>query len=257
MNNIFDQMAAKDPIDPPESEHRAVDSPPEPGAGGENAVRTSVEIRTALQELLRHGYVEESSRQDLLRRIIIHQQAIGGALEPLDLALRIDTHRGVAFLAISPSHSEMQGPEEAESDEDAWSHPLVRKQRLTLEQSLLVAILRQAFVMHEQEFGVGQSPAKMSVDELLPTFLTYFGESGSDSRDENRLLQLLDQLKAYGIVSEVDKKHEVTIRPLIAHLASPESLAGLLSVLRENVQAADNPDSTVEPEPTDEIGEVE
>jgi hypothetical protein len=44
---------------------------------------------------------------------------------------------------------------------------------------------------------------------------------------------LLEQLKTHGVVSEVDKKQEVTIRPLIAHLANPESLAALLRVIKE------------------------
>ncbi len=245
MKNIFDQMASEESPGAPPVEHDLADdeTPAQLSATGVDLAPTSPDIKAVVQELLKHGYVEESNRQDLFRRIIIHQPSIAQALEPLDLAIRVDTHRGVAFLAIAPKQSEMQGQFETESDEDGWSHPLVRKQRLTLEQSLLIAILRQAFVMHEQESGVGQSPAKMTVDELLPNFLIYFGESGSDSKDENRLLQLLDQLKAHGIVSEVDKKHEVTIRPLIAHLASPESLTGLLRVLKEKLQAT-NGDQT-------------
>lgn len=237
MTNIFDQMASEDePSDPTAEQALASDdTASQISASVEDVAQTSPDIKAVVQELLKQGYVEESNRQELFRRIIIHQQSITKALEPLDLAIRIDSHRGVAFLAIAPKPSELDGQLGVESDEDGWSHPLVRKQRLTLEQSLLVAILRQAFVMHEQESGVGQSPAKIAVDELLPNFLTYFGESGSDSKDENRLLQLLDQLKAHGIVSEVDKKHEVTIRPLIAHLASPESLTQLLSVLKEKV----------------------
>lgn len=238
MTNIFDQMASEE--DPGDStfEHAlaADDTPSQLSASVEDIAQTSPDLKAVVQELLKHGYVEETNRQELFRRIIIHHQSIGQALEPLDLAIRIDSHRGVAFLAIAPKQSEINEQFDVESDADGWSHPLVRKQRLTLEQSLLIAILRQAFVMHEQESGVGQSPAKIAVDDLLPNFLTYFGESGSDSRDENRLLQLLDQLKAHGIVSEVDKKHEVTIRPLIAHLASPESLTDLLTVLKENLQ---------------------
>ena len=239
MTNIFDQMASEE--DPDNSIIERVltseDTPADIVASAEDLAKTSPEIKAAMQELLKLGYVEETNRQEFFRSVIIHQQSINNALEPLDLSVRIDSHRGVAFLAIAPSTSNAYQPVEGDSEEDGWSHPLVRKQRLTLEQSLLVAILRQAFVMHEQESGVGQSPAKFAIDELLPNFLTYFGESGSDSRDENRLLQLLDQLKSYGIVSEVDKKHEVTIRPLIAHLASPESLTHLLTVLREKQQA--------------------
>jgi len=258
MNNIFDQMASED-----ESRNPSFDSQLETdfesdaevtfndqhaeGSENENKVsRTSPEIKTVVQELLKNGYLEQSNRQELFRRVNIHQQSINDVLEPLDLALRVDTYRGVAFLTVAQPQSAMLTHEQTDSeDEDGWSHPLVRKQRLTLEQSLLVAILRQTFMMHEQESGVGQSAAKISVDELLPNFLTYFGDSGSDTKDENRLLQLLDQLKAHGIVSEVDKKHEITIRPLIAHFASPESLAALLGVLKENLL---KPDDTVEGE---------
>jgi hypothetical protein len=140
----------------------------------------------------------------------------------------------VAFLQIAKPDLDES------SQQDGWSHPLVRKQRLTLEQSLLVAILRQAFAMHEQEYGVGQSTSKLSIDELLPTFLTYFGDTGSDAKNENRLLQLLEQLKTHGIVSELDAKQEVVIRPLIAHLANPESLSALLAVLNSAKATATN-----------------
>lgn len=242
MTNIFDQMAAEeDPVDPTAQHALDFDDRPSQLSSNVDEVgQTSPEIKTVVQELLKNGYIEETNRQELFRRIIIHQQSISNALEPLDLAVRIDSHRGIAFLAIAPKPSEINGQFGIEPDEDGWSHPLVRKQRFTLEQSLLVAILRQAFVIHEQESGVGQSQAKVAVDDLLPNFLTYLGESGSDSKDENRLLQLLDQLKAHGVVSEVDKKHEVTIRPLIAHLASPESLTELLTVLKEKRQTNNN-----------------
>jgi hypothetical protein len=176
---------------------------------------------------LKHGFVEEARKADMFRQAIVRQQDVAAALEPLDLELRLDTHRGIAFLKVAESACGTA------DDAVAWKHSLVRRQRLTLEQSLLIAILRQAFVMHEQESGVGQSTAKIAVDDLLPHFLTYLEDSGSDAKNESRLLNLLDQLKTYGIVSEIDKKHEVTIRPLIAHLANPESLQALLRSLQD------------------------
>ncbi len=57
---------------------------------------------------------------------------------------------------------------------------------------MLVALLRQAFVMHEQESGVGQGAAIVAVDELLPQFMAYMGDSGSDAKNESRLLNLLE-----------------------------------------------------------------
>ncbi len=248
MTNIFDQMAKGDAD---ESSETFVDEalPPvyedleasQDGAAQEsNSTRTPTEVKEVIQELLKHGFLEESKRPELFRRSMVYQQEIALTLEPLDLTMRLDTHRGLAFLAIVPSSIESSITQE---DDEGWAHPLVRRQRLTLEQSLLIAILRQAFVRHEQESGVGQQVAKIAVDDLLPQFMTYLGDTGSDTKNESRLLNLLDQLKTYGIVSEVDKKHEVTIRPLIAHLASPESLAALLAVLKEQAQAAKLPES--------------
>ena len=231
MKNIFDRMVTE----VEDSSEATGDMLAQPSTNGnpcagasDGSIRTPSEVKEVTQELLKHGFLEEAQDSNLFRRTIIHEREIAAALEPLDLVLRLDSHRGVAFLAVAQAANECSG-----GVEEGWAHRLVRRQRLTLEQSLLVALLRQAFVMHEQESGVGQSAASIAVDELLPQFLAYSGDSGSDAKNESRLLNLLDQLKTYGIVSEVDKKHEVTIRPLIAHLAGPESLTALLAVLKE------------------------
>lgn len=192
---------------------------------GPNA-NTAAAVKRSTQELLRHGSLEESQKRELFRFVMIHRSEIAAVLEPLDLELRIDEHRGVAFLQVA------QSAYASFEDADVWTHPLVRRQRLTLEQSLLVAMLRQAFVIHEQESGIGECAAKIAVDELLPQFSAYLGDSGSDTKNESRLLILLDQLKPYGIISEVDKNQEIVIRPLIVHLANPESLSSLLAMFK-------------------------
>jgi hypothetical protein len=241
MSNIFDRMTNSnipahetgddvDVVAGPDSDPG--DNAANSGKGGETI---SAELKAAVQELLKHGYLEEANRQGLFRRVVLHQAAIEKILEPLDFSLRVDSHRGIAFVVITPSDDDRS------DEDDGWAHPLVRKQRMTLEQSLLVAILRQAFAIHEQESGVGQSVAKIAIDDLLPSFMVYLGDSGSDAKNESRLLQLLEQLKAYGIVSEVDANQEVVIRPLIAHLANPESLAALLRVLQEQRDTLANP----------------
>jgi len=223
MSSDFDHDAADDSgaVQPPVSIESDISATSDP------ATTTALHIKEVTQELLKFGYVEESRKPEMFRRALTLQQQVLSVLEPLDLTLGLDEHRGVAFLKVA--ESSCQGDE----IDNPWKHPLVRRQRLTLEQSLLVAILRQAFMMHEQEFGVGQAPASISVDELLPQFLTYVEDSGSDARNESRLTVLLDNLKVYGIVSEINKHQEVTIRPLIAHLANPHSLEGLLKAFRD------------------------
>lgn len=240
MSNIFDEMAAGSDADQPQYVE-GVTPTQTPLAGeidraGDN--RTAGDVRRAIQELLRLGYLEESRKPEIFRKAIIHESEINAALEPLDLAVKLDTHRGIALVVVrsDPESEPESEPGNDASLSDEWSHPLVRRQRLTLEQSLLIAILRGAFVLHEQESGVGGRPATMAVDELLPQYLTYIRDSGSDARNETRLNNLLEQLKGYGVVSEVDAKQEITIRPLIAHIADPESLDALLQTM---VQMAD------------------
>ena len=205
---------------------------------------TSRDVKEVTQELLRHGFIEESRKSNLFQKSMINRAAVLAALEPLDMTLQLDEHRGIAFLKVFRQENGEPGQE--------WSHPLVRRQRLTLEQSLLVAILRQAFVANEQESGVGESVATVAVEDLLPQFLTYFEDSGSDSKNESRLLSILDQLKTHGFISEVDKKQEITIRPLIAHVADPVSLAALLESLREHADMNGFDKALTAPEEVDE-----
>lgn len=206
-----------------------------PAEPGEESAVTDPSIKAALQELLKFGFLEEARKPALFRTSIVSETALNHALEPFDLSLKLDTHRGISFLVVADSvREEKDGGEE-------WSHPLVRRQRLTLEQSLLVALLRQAFLLHEQEAGVGHSVAKISLDDLMPQFQVFMLDSGSDSRNESRLSSLLDHLKGHGIISEIDKNNEVIIRPLIAHLANADSLSSLLQAFQQ--QANSNPEN--------------
>lgn len=227
MSNVFDRMTSNNRqlVDAPQSEAEHSDAIE--GIPAEGTPLTAADVKQAVQELLKQGHIDETAKPDLFKSVLVREQEILVVLEPLDLAVKIDSHRGVVFLVVAESSVE------ATDQGEEWSHPLVRRQRLTLEQSLLVALLRQAFVMHEQEVGIGHSAAKISVDDLLPQVRVYFGDSGSDNRDESRLHSLLEQLKVHGIVSEVDKNNEVIIRPLITHLANPQSLSALLRMLQE------------------------
>lgn len=224
--------ATSEPVEGQKSESEAP-----PATQSVAAYAVSSEVKAVTQELLRHGYIEEAANPKLFQKASIHERDIHKALMPLDLTLRLDTHRGIALLMVATVVSE------SSESGDSWSHPLVRRQRLTLEQSLLVAILRQAFMIHEQESGIGHSAAKIAVDDVLSPFLTYFDDSGSDARNQSRLMNLLDQLKIHGIVSEVDGNSEVTIRPIIAHLANAESLSSLLRALKEKASNPEQPES--------------
>lgn len=111
-------------------------------------MRTLKKIREAAQELLKYGLLEEASKPNLYRVVLAHPEEVTRILEPLDLDIGIDEIRGLLYVKVRLDET---------PEQDEWSHPLVRRQRLNLEQSLLVAILRQHFVAWEQESGTGAS----------------------------------------------------------------------------------------------------
>lgn len=240
MGGIFDRITGREPIPTGEGEPAdtaSVDSGESDGGLLADEVlefdvsemhRTERRLREASQELLRFGLLEESQKPNLYKVATRELAALNGILEPFDLIAAVDDVRGLVFLKVLKTDS-------SDDPEEEWSHPLVRKQRLTLEQSLLVAILRQYFIAYEQEAGTGASQAMVAVDELIPQMQVYLGEQGSEARERTRMLKLLDQLKDHGLVSEPDKNERVTIRPIIVHLANPENLQVLLNWLKNRV----------------------
>ena len=226
--DLFDQWAAAPQAGSVPDDAPAPEPPPEPAP--ETTPVTPQPLRRALQELLRNGLLEQASKPQLFRHIASDTARVNMLLEPLDLQVRVDDLRGLAYVAVAP------GWQAEEADDDEWTHPLVRRQRLTLEQSLLLAVLRREFLQREQEGGLGVA-VQLGLDGLLPQMEIYLGATGSDMQDRKRLLELLEKLRAHGVVSEVDAQDQLTIRPMIVHLANPENLQALLAHLRGLGQA--------------------
>ncbi|MCH5052041.1 DUF4194 domain-containing protein [Pectobacterium aquaticum] len=206
-------------------------------------MRTLKKIREATQELLKYGLLEEAGKPNLYRVLLTHPEEVTRILEPLDLDIGIDEIRGLLYVKVRPDET---------PEQDEWSHPLVRRQRLNLEQSLLVAILRQHFVAWEQESGTGAGQAQIAIDELLPQLQIYLGDPGSESKERTRLLTLLDQLKGHGLVTSPDAHERIVIRPIIAHLADPINLQALLAWLREQIAQQTSPDNASEKDSSEE-----
>ncbi len=188
---------------------------------------TRTEIRDTLKELMKHGLLESARKPNLYRVASTSLAEVNAALEPMDLEARLDEIRGLAFLAVRP--------DAATSPDDEWSHPLIRKRRLTLDQSLLLAILRQHYVAHEQQAGIGASDASLAIDDLLPQIQLYLGPLGSDAMEQKRLRNLLEALKEHGVVSDIEND-KLQVRPIITHLANPDSLKSLLQTFRDVAQ---------------------
>jgi len=205
--------------------------------------RTLKKIREATQELLKYGLLEEASKPNLYRVVLTNPEEVTRILEPLDLDIGIDEIRGLLYVKVRLDET---------PEQDEWSHPLLRRLRLNLEQSLLVAILRQHFVAWEQESGTGASQAQIAIDDLLPQLQVYLGDPGSESKERTRLHNLLDQLKGHGLVTSPDAHERIVIRPIIAHLADPMNLQALLAWLREQIARQTSPDNASEKDSSEE-----
>lgn len=229
--DLFDQWAAAPQAGPDVDVAPAPEPPAEPAPA--TAPVTPQPLRRALQELLKMGLLEQASKPQLFRHIAMDTARVNALLEPLDLQVRVDDLRGLAYVAVAP------GWQADDADDDEWTHPLVRRQRLTLEQSLLLAVLRREFLQREQEGGLGVA-VQLGLDGLLAQLEIYLGATGSEMQDRKRLLELLEKLRAHGVVSEVDAQDQLTIRPMIVHLANPENLQGLLAHLRGLGQAGES-----------------
>ena len=229
--DIFDRMAAQGASAQAEQSLSKEELPAlvESRIAAQSSSRTPPNVRQALQFLLAHGWLESATKPKLFHLIAAQTTLLDALLEPLDLRVVVDDVRGLAFLAVVPDYA---GDDTDESEQDDWTHPLMKRQRLTLEQSLLLALLRREFLQREQESGTGTA-VRITVDSLLPQLETYLGATGSDMQERKRLGQLLENLRTHGMVSDVDAQDCITIRPMIVHLLNPENLQTLLLHLRE------------------------
>lgn len=239
--DLFDRLVADvqaaPPLPPAQAEGLTAPADDAPS----QIARTPLDLRHSVQELLKHGWLEQASKPRLYRTVSHQTEQVNRLLEPLDLEVVLDEVRGLAYARVVADYSADGDSDDADEDADGWSHPLVFRQRLTLEQSLLVAILRREFIQQEQEGGLGV-PVRLAVDDVLPQLDLFIARSGSDTQDHKRLLQLLDNLRKHGVVSEVDAQDRFQIRPMIVHLANPENLQALLLHLRALAdQATDQP----------------
>ncbi|THU05136.1 DUF4194 domain-containing protein [Lampropedia puyangensis] len=198
-------------------------------AGTTELARTPLDLRRAMQDLLKNGWLEEAIKPRIFKTIRNETAHINALLEPFDLEAKVDESRGLAFISVLAGFAHEDG------QDDDWSHPLVFRQRLTLEHSLMLALLRREFIQQEQHSGVG-TVVRIALEDLLLQLDTFIDRSGSDMQDKKRLQTNLDALRKHGVVSEVDAQDYVTIRPMIVHVASPENLQALLQQLQSLIQ---------------------
>ncbi|VVP13626.1 hypothetical protein PS850_03498 [Pseudomonas fluorescens] len=192
--------------------------------------RTPRVIREVVQELFKNGFIEEADYERLYRAALANTELVDQIFEPFDLNVQIDEIRGLVFIRVLHESGVIV---------DGWTHPLIRHHAFSLEQTLLIAVLRQYLIECEMENGIGAAIPQMTVDDVITHLRAYLGEHGADFKDRKRAVRLLLQLRSHHLISMNEHSDRFTIRPLIAHVANPENLTALLQWLLAHDFSAD------------------
>ena len=125
--DIFDRMAAQavDKQVPQSLSKEELPALSDRPLSAQNPLKTPPNLRQALQFLLAHGWLESATKPKLFSLIAAQTTLLDALLEPLDLRAVVDDVRGLAFLAVVPDYA---GDDTDESEQDDWTHPLMKRQ---------------------------------------------------------------------------------------------------------------------------------
>ncbi|SHJ42978.1 protein of unknown function [Tessaracoccus bendigoensis DSM 12906] len=197
------------------------------------------DVRRVLVRLLQRRFLLKERSGDDWRVLLDNQQVIESRLGDLFVRLEVDHERGVAYKSQVRS-DELEVP------------ILLRDDAYTRAETLVLVHLRTLF---QRESSTGEQSARVDVEEIEQTVLTYFAESDGDTaRRQKAIRGALARLRNEGIVEE-ESEGRYRISPIIEIVLSSERLRELAAWLRDNAggrvgDAEDDPDG-------DELGEVD
>ncbi|WP_198410838.1 DUF4194 domain-containing protein [Microbacterium halophytorum] len=173
-------------------------------------------VRRVLVRLLQRRYLlAERSRADWAV-LIENQHVIESRLNDLFVRLVVDHSRGVAY------------KQQVRSDE--LDVPiLLRDEAYSRAETLVLVYLR---TVYQRESTAGEKQARVDVEEVEQTVLSYFTESDGDlARRQRAIRAALGRLRQEGIVEE-ESEGRFLISPLVEIVLSAERLRELAEWLR-------------------------
>ena len=196
------------------------DDPSEMFAGDTGTL--DVEVRRVLVRLLQRRFLlaEKSSAQ--WRTLLENQQLIESRLHDLFVRLVVDHDRGIAYKQQVRS-TELDVP------------ILLKDDPYSRAETLVLVHLRTVF---QRERGTGETSARVDIEELEQTVLTYFDPDDNNlARGQREIRNAVERLAKDGLLAE-ESAGRYRITPLVEVVLSTERLAELSRWLRERNEAA-------------------
>ena len=214
-----------DPIDPTTTAESwedpfvapvAMEDDPEELFAGDRGV-LDADVRRVLVRLLQRRFLLAERSRDEWKVLLDHQQVIESRLHDLFVQLTIDHERGVAY------------KRQVRSDE--LDVPiLLRDDAYTRAETLVLVHLR---TVYQRESTAGEPSARVDVEEVEQTVLTYFADADGDTaRRQKAVRKALERLRQDGIVEE-ESEGRYRISPLVEIVLNSDRMRELQDWLRE------------------------
>ncbi|RFS83488.1 DUF4194 domain-containing protein [Actinomadura spongiicola] len=191
------------------------DDPSELFAGDTGTL--DVDVRRVLVRLLKRRFLLAEKNQAQWRTLLENQQIIESRLHDLFVRLVVDHDRGIAY---------KQQVRSAELDVPI----LLKDDPYNRAETLVLVHLR---TVYQRERGTGETSARVDIEELEQTVLTYFDPDDNNlARGQREIRNAVQRLVTDGLLVE-ESAGRYRITPLVEVVLSTEKLAELNQWLRE------------------------
>jgi uncharacterized protein DUF4194 len=191
------------------------DDPAELFAG--DAGTLDADVRRVLVQLLRRKFLLAERNPAQWRTLLENQQILESRLHDLFVRLVVDHDRGIAY---------KQQVRSAELDVPI----LLKDDSYTRAETLVLVHLRTVF---QRERGTGETSARVDIEELEQTVLTYFDPDDHNlARGQQEVRNAVQRLVTEGLLTE-ESTGRYRITSLVEVVLSTEKLTELHQWLRE------------------------
>ncbi|MBT2208063.1 MULTISPECIES: DUF4194 domain-containing protein [Actinomadura] len=196
------------------------DDPAELFAGDTGTL--DVDVRRVLVRLLQRRFLLAEKHPAQWRTLLENQQIIESRLHDLFVRLVVDHDRGIAY---------KQQVRTAELDVPI----LLKDDPYNRAETLVLVHLRSVF---QRERGTGETSARVDIEELEQTVLTYFDPDDHNlARGQREIRNAVQRLVTEGLLAE-ESAGRYRITSLVEVVLSTERLTELSRWLRERNEAA-------------------
>lgn len=196
------------------------DDPTELFAGDTGTL--DVDVRRVLVRLLQRRFLLAEKNPAQWRTLLENHQIIESRLHDLFVRLVVDHDRGIAYKQQVRS-AELEVP------------ILLRDDPYNRAETLVLVYLRTVF---QRERGTGETSARVDIEELEQTVLTYFDPADHNlARGQREIRNAVQRLVSEGLLAE-ESAGRYRITPLVEVVLSTEKLTELNRWLRERNEAA-------------------